>query len=171
MKICQKVFQSKRPKFSSKEARLSGLEKVDNSFGNASAGHSQYGRYGSSSKSSRSRSGVDNRPIVSKQTSKPKWKLKSEQFRAAMMAARGVDMPSSGSGQFGAGGAPPVDDGLIPCPHCGRTFNETAAERHIERCKNIKARPKALKAGAGRTAGAYSSRRSASSSSSSYGRF
>jgi hypothetical protein len=26
------------------------------------------------------------------------------------------------------------DDGFVPCKHCGRTFNEKAAERHIPRC-------------------------------------
>jgi hypothetical protein len=153
LRICQKVFQSKRPKFNAKGARTSGLEKVDD--------------YSAGSSVQSSKSGMD-RPIVSKHAAKPKWKQKSEQFRAAMMATRGEDVP--GSGGYGGGGGAPVDDGLIPCPHCGRTFNETAAERHIARCKDIKARPKTLKAGAGRTAGAYSSRRSASRTSS-YGRF
>ena len=48
---------------------------------------------------------------------------------------------------------PPVasapDKSLVPCPHCGRTFNEKAADRHIPQCQNIKARPMALKRGAG----------------------
>ena len=35
---------------------------------------------------------------------------------------------------------PPVsapDPSFVPCPTCGRTFNPTAAERHIPRCKSI----------------------------------
>jgi hypothetical protein len=48
---------------------------------------------------------------------------------------------------------PPVasapDPSLVPCPHCGRTFNQKAAERHIPQCQNIKAKPSALKRGAG----------------------
>jgi hypothetical protein len=36
----------------------------------------------------------------------------------------------------------PQDD-LIPCPNCGRRFNETAAERHIPKCADIKAKVRA----------------------------
>eukprot|EP00935_MAST-01C_sp_MAST-1C-sp1_P002261 g2261.t1 len=46
------------------------------------------------------------------------------------------------------------DDGLVPCPNCGRTFNATAAERHIPKCKNIRAKPRALMRGSGRAGGA-----------------
>lgn len=34
---------------------------------------------------------------------------------------------------------PPLDTSdYVPCPHCGRRFNEAAADRHIPKCKNIK---------------------------------
>ncbi|UPR05093.1 hypothetical protein HOP50_19g84410 [Chloropicon primus] len=178
MKICQKVFKSKRPKFSSQDARMSGMEKVDDGLGSSSSGGGSYGRYNSRKKKVQgSRGGKfgQDRPVGG---SKPKWKVQSEQFRAAMMAARGVNDGSSSYGGFGgsSSSSTPVDDGLIPCPHCGRTFNETAAERHIERCKDMKHRPKTLKAGGGR--GAYQMRSSSrtnsysrSSSSSSMYRF
>ncbi|CAI2365733.1 unnamed protein product [Moneuplotes crassus] len=53
-----------------------------------------------------------------------KWRSESEQFRAVMKAARtGKPMEVQ-----------IVDDGLVPCPHCKRTFNEHAAKRHIEDC-------------------------------------
>lgn len=86
-------------------------------------------------------------PIVAEE--KPKWKQQSLQFREAMRAARmygqaaakGEDLP------------PPVmsapDPSLVPCPHCGRRFNEKAAERHIPQCQNIRAKPSILKKGAG----------------------
>jgi len=32
------------------------------------------------------------------------------------------------------------DSSLVPCPHCGRRFNATAAERHIPKCNDIKAK-------------------------------
>ena len=32
------------------------------------------------------------------------------------------------------------DSSLVPCPHCGRRFNENAAERHIPKCNDIKAK-------------------------------
>ena len=43
------------------------------------------------------------------------------------------------------------DPSFVPCPHCGRTFNEKAAERHIPRCKDIKAKPSFLKRGVGKS--------------------
>ena len=41
----------------------------------------------------------------------------------------------------------------MPCPHCGRRFNEKAAERHIPKCQTIKAQPKMLRRGQGRAGG------------------
>ncbi|CAD7946764.1 unnamed protein product [Amoebophrya sp. A25] len=38
---------------------------------------------------------------------------------------------------------PPREDSRVPCPYCGRNFNEEAAARHIPRCKEIKNRPAA----------------------------
>lgn len=84
---------------------------------------------------------------------KNNWKAKSEALRQAMMAnrqynkavkegkdPRDIPMPA----------APAAEQvGMVPCPHCGRTFNEQAAERHIPRCKTTKARPKFLKRGTG----------------------
>ena len=29
----------------------------------------------------------------------------------------------------------------VPCPHCGRKFNQKAAERHIPRCQEIGTKP------------------------------
>ena len=45
------------------------------------------------------------------------------------------------------------DPSLVPSPHCGRPYSETAAERHIPRCKDIQAKPKFLSRGSGK--GAY----------------
>ena len=33
---------------------------------------------------------------------------------------------------------------FVPCPHCGRTFNENAASRHIPKCATTINRPKAI---------------------------
>lgn len=32
------------------------------------------------------------------------------------------------------------DPSLVPCPHCGRRFNQTAGERHMKHCQNIRAK-------------------------------
>lgn len=38
----------------------------------------------------------------------------------------------------------------VQCPHCNRKFNETAAERHIPKCQDIRAKPTMLKKKGGR---------------------
>ena len=64
-----------------------------------------------------------------------KWKMQSEQFRANMKAAR---MATSGD-EAGYQEAMKIASDyekqqLVPCPHCGRTFNDEAAKRHIPIC-------------------------------------
>lgn len=56
-----------------------------------------------------------------------------------------------GTGAIGGPG-PPVEDDRVPCPHCGRRFNEAAAARHIPQCQNIKAKPSQLRAHSGAAA-------------------
>ena len=68
------------------------------------------------SKSTRSKS-------VKKGKKMPKWKEQSSQFRAAMKAIKqGKPAPAM------------EDSSRIQCEHCGRKFNEQAAERHIAFC-------------------------------------
>jgi hypothetical protein len=87
--------------------------------------------------------------ISQQQQDMPKWKADSNAFRQAMRNARmvsraekeskatGVPLhlllpPGGGRGgsQMG-GGAPQVDPSFMQCPHCGRSFNQKAGERHI----------------------------------------
>lgn len=97
---------------------------------------------------------------------KAKWKAKSSAFRDAMRAAREYKAAKAAGmcvhrlcrgslcGCVAVCGIvadivwivgsdpPPIaasapDPSFVPCPNCGRTFNEKAAERHIPRCKNI----------------------------------
>ena len=79
----------------------------------------------------------------------PKWKQQSLQFRNAMRAARMYNQAAAKGEEL----PPPVisapDPSLVQCPHCGRRFNEKAAERHVPQCQNIRAKPSLLKKGAG----------------------
>lgn len=68
------------------------------------------------------------------------WREKSEQLRAAVKRSNG------GEG---------YKETLVECPHCHRSFNEKAAERHIPICTKIKAKPKMLRRRSGM--GAHSS--------------
>ena len=88
-----------------------------------------------------------------------RWRVQSEEFRAAMRAARGGgrrggggysgysgggysgydDDTGGGGGGYGGGGGSVT--GLLPCPHCTRTFSQAAWERHVPRCQFIVAKP------------------------------
>ena len=59
----------------------------------------------------------------------------SEEFQGIVKAARmGDSAPAT------------VNPDYVPCPHCNRTFNETAAERHIPKCLESKRRRPPVKA-------------------------
>eukprot|EP00824_Muranothrix_gubernata_P016643 TRINITY_DN3429_c0_g1_i1.p1 TRINITY_DN3429_c0_g1~~TRINITY_DN3429_c0_g1_i1.p1 ORF type:complete len:292 (+),score=45.70 TRINITY_DN3429_c0_g1_i1:31-876(+) len=114
-KICEKVFQKKRKAFDSTAKRLDGLTS------DVPPLRKKGGRAG-------------------KEPPKPKkkdWRATHEAFVANVRAARQVtkalkegkdirDIPVVAS-------APDPD--LVGCPHCGRSFSDTAAERHIPWCK------------------------------------
>lgn len=92
--------------------------------------------------------------ILNRAGALPKWKAQSEAFRAQLRSAAEYN-------QAVASGRPPPpppaaveDPSYVKCPHCGRTFNETAGARHITHCANTQAKPNRLKAGAGH--GSYS---------------
>ncbi len=83
----------------------------------------------------------------------PKWKLDSLSFRQAIRQAKMVSqaemkakatgiplhklLPPAGA-MGGGYDAPDYNShNYIPCPHCGRSFNEKAAERHIPKVNSF----------------------------------
>jgi rubrerythrin len=78
-----------------------------------------------------------------------KWKAESNAFREAMKAARMYNKAKAEGKPLPPPMASAPDPSLVPCPNCGRSFNQKAADRHIPQCSNIKAKPTALKRGAG----------------------
>ncbi|CAE8617159.1 unnamed protein product [Polarella glacialis] len=75
----------------------------------------------------------------------PGWKKKSEAFRSAIKNARVVDQYiAAGKSLKDLPPAPPTDPSLddrMQCPHCGRRFGQTQAERHIPQCALKNKRP------------------------------
>jgi hypothetical protein len=78
----------------------------------------------------------------------PKWKRDRAALRDALRAGRELeDAKARGVPMSELPPPPPTDDSYddrVPCPHCGRKFNTTAAERHIPKCSSIRAKPKTL---------------------------
>lgn len=136
MKICKKVFVQKRKQFSSAANRLGELENAGELIKNAK----EIEKEAHQAHSTQSKPKDDG-----KNGKVPEWKKKSLEFRAAMLAAKAA----SGDGEAqakaeeiqqelkAAVGSDPdgVAAGMLKCPHCGRTFNKEAGERHIAICQ------------------------------------
>ncbi|KAJ8713827.1 hypothetical protein PYW08_007447 [Mythimna loreyi] len=64
------------------------------------------------------------------------WRQKHEEFISAIRAAKQVQAHLSAGGKLSDLPPPPPSENpdYVPCPHCGRRFNQSAAERHIPKC-------------------------------------
>ena len=157
VKNCKKVFQTKRKAFDMKDKRLKDAVALNGGPAQSSSSSSS----SASSHRGQRHSGGAGAADRSLPTSKKgggrsaKWKSQSSALREAMKQSRLVSKYQK-EGRLHE--LPPMqsaapDPSLVPCPNCGRTFNEKAAARHIPRCKNIKAKPKMLMRGGGTLSG------------------
>ncbi|XP_076392459.1 uncharacterized protein LOC100882212 isoform X2 [Megachile rotundata] len=92
--------------------------------------------------------GTDLEPFVKKglckkQPEKPEpksnWRRKHEDFINAIRSAKQVQAHLAAGGKLSDLPPPPASDtsDYIQCPHCGRKFNQSAAERHIPKCEHM----------------------------------
>eukprot|EP01023_Acetabularia_acetabulum_P047817 TRINITY_DN5041_c0_g2_i3.p1 TRINITY_DN5041_c0_g2~~TRINITY_DN5041_c0_g2_i3.p1 ORF type:complete len:467 (-),score=81.56 TRINITY_DN5041_c0_g2_i3:1644-3044(-) len=139
VKICKKVFASKRKTFNSASNRVQGTDAQ------------QY--FNPRKKETKSSAGKLQKP----EESNPKWKQQSESLRQAMSSQRKIQQAlARGEDIRNIPHVPSAPDpSLILCPHCGRRFNEKAAERHIPSCATTVSKPSFLKAGAKTRGGRY----------------
>jgi len=81
----------------------------------------------------------------------PAWKAQSNSLRQAMAAQREIAKAlKEGKDIRSIPVIPsPPDPSFVQCPHCGRRFNQNAAERHIPACANTVNKPKFLRGGTG----------------------
>ncbi|KAF1526192.1 Zinc finger C2HC domain-containing protein 1A, partial [Eudyptula albosignata] len=66
------------------------------------------------------------------------WRRKHEEFIATIRAAKGLNLKDGG--KLPPPPPPSYDPDYIQCPYCQRRFNENAADRHINFCKEQAAR-------------------------------
>eukprot|EP00744_Colponema_vietnamica_P009551 GILI01013569.1.p1 GENE.GILI01013569.1~~GILI01013569.1.p1 ORF type:complete len:364 (-),score=84.11 GILI01013569.1:205-1296(-) len=139
-RVCKKVFKTKRKAFNAAARRMNpDAAQILRSKrpGAGAASNSRGGAGGGDKKKSN------------------KWRLQSEAFRANIRAAREFNQAVA-EGKDVSNFAPPPSietEDMITCPTCGRRFNEAAGQRHIPKCKDIKAKPKALIKGSGGAGG------------------
>lgn len=79
------------------------------------------------------------------QKSKSTWRYQHSQFVEACRAGRGEeeDEPAQQLASRSSSRPRQHNDGKIPCPHCERRFDPTAAERHIPICAKVQNKPRA----------------------------
>lgn len=164
VKVCEKVFIKKRKEFDSASKRVNGnpdlqsfIEEKSRYGKNTSKLSKQQSQSNMSTSTARAATamtlaGTGNGSSTSTTHEVPKWKAQSIAFRAAMKSARDVTVAIATGAPLPP---PPIsapDPSLVQCPHCERRFNETAAERHIPQCRNIRAKPSMLVRGGGTNA-------------------
>jgi hypothetical protein len=133
MKMCKKVFGSKRKAFSVSEARMTEEMK----------------EIASKTEKEKKNHKTEDSAVPIKKVAK--WKKESEALRRAL----GMAVPNA---QFGDGKTneppPPPEDDRKECTNCGRKFNEDVLVRHLKVCTQIKNGPTQLKKGSGAAGGA-----------------
>eukprot|EP00873_Tetraselmis_striata_P042469 jgi/Tetstr1/462733/TSEL_007695.t1 len=151
--VCAKVFQAKRKPMDMTKQRVAGTEaaKFVGKAGGGGGGGGGRASARAAPAQRRAPARHEDQAIRTKESSKAKWRQQSEGLRAAMAANKQVAAVVKAGGKLAdipyVPSAP--DPSLVPCPHCGRTYNQTAAERHIPKCASIIAKPKMLKRNAG----------------------
>lgn len=127
--ICQKVFQEKRKVFNAVKNAMpdeaikakKAQERQEKQERRAGAG---------------ARRNPEEQPL--KGGGMPSWKKQSEAFRQAIKQARMVDQcVKEGKPLSSLPAPPPTDPALddrVACPHCGRRFGQSQADRHIPFC-------------------------------------
>nr|CAH7725439.1 unnamed protein product [Callosobruchus chinensis] len=75
-------------------------------------------------------------PKASKPSNQKNWRKTHEEFIAAIRAAKEAQAHLAKGGKLADLPPPPPSSNpdYVQCPHCGRRFNESAAERHIPKC-------------------------------------
>uniref|UniRef100_A0A8D0EE68 Zinc finger C2HC-type containing 1B n=1 Tax=Salvator merianae TaxID=96440 RepID=A0A8D0EE68_SALMN len=110
--ICRKVFNKKRKPFNSLKQRLQGTEIPT----------------------------VKKKPQKNLPERKSNWRQQHENFIAAIRSAKLATIAMKEGRPLPPPPPPTINPDYIQCPYCMRRFNEAAAERHINFCKEQAAR-------------------------------
>lgn len=114
-KICDKVSKPRKV-FNSRKQRLEGLEAVEAKKTKVTPS------------------------VAQKAPRKKDWRRQHEEFIKTIRSARGVTAAQKTGAALPPPPSPTFNPDYIQCEYCNRRFNESAAERHINFCKEQKSR-------------------------------
>ncbi|CAH1996088.1 unnamed protein product [Acanthoscelides obtectus] len=119
--VCAKTGKKKRKAYDATKHRVQGTELES------------YVLKGGGKKSA---AGAKATPKATSKTSQKNWRRTHEEFIAAIRAAKDAQAHLAKGGKLADLPPPPPSSNpdYVQCPHCGRRFNEAAAERHIPKC-------------------------------------
>ncbi|KPJ10070.1 Protein FAM164C [Papilio machaon] len=129
--ICKKAHAKKRKPFDVLKHRLAGTE-AEPFIGKLRKGAQGGGSGGGSGAGSGGGGKGAGKQLNST------WRQKHEEFIQAIRAAKQVQAHLKAGGKLSDLPPPPPSENpdYVSCPHCGRRFNQAAAERHIPKCAN-----------------------------------
>ncbi|XP_016954236.1 uncharacterized protein LOC108027336 isoform X2 [Drosophila biarmipes] len=125
--VCQRMVSNKRKIFDASKQRIEGTEAEK--FNKKPKGARTRTTYSSAAQQKGLTTGVK----------KNNWRKKHEEFIQSIRAAKQVQAHLARGGKLSDLPPPPPSENAdyIQCPHCGRRFNQQAAERHIPKCANM----------------------------------
>ncbi|XP_034485609.1 uncharacterized protein LOC117790308 [Drosophila innubila] len=126
--VCQRTMTTKRKIFDASKQRVKGTDNEKYAKRQRQVPRSQ-STYSSAAQQQGLITGVK----------KSNWRKKHEEFIQAIRAAKQVQAHLARGGKLSDLPPPPPSENpdYIQCPHCGRRFNQQAAERHIPRCATM----------------------------------
>ncbi|KAL1376712.1 hypothetical protein pipiens_016737 [Culex pipiens pipiens] len=134
MEICRKTKSKKRKVFDVTKHRVQGTDAEKYVLRKGKTGAA------ASSSSKKSISGpAASTAAAATSGGKGDWRRKHEEFIAAIRAAKEMKAYLAKGGKLSDLPPPPPSENpdYVQCPHCSRRFNQTAAERHIPKCKTM----------------------------------
>ncbi|XP_068156738.1 uncharacterized protein [Drosophila tropicalis] len=126
--VCQRTMNTKRKIFDASKQRNVGTEN-ERYVKKTKTGVRTQASYSSAAQQQGLSTGVK----------KSNWRKKHEDFIQSIRAAKQLKAHLARGGKLSDLPPPPPSENAdyIKCPHCGRRFNQQAAERHIPRCATM----------------------------------
>ncbi|KAF5285600.1 hypothetical protein FQA39_LY16569 [Lamprigera yunnana] len=134
--ICAKTLKKKRKVYDATKHRVEGtdLESYTRKSNKSMLQKSLPTSTIANSKSKRQQDAQSCKTVVKKND----WRKKHEEFIGAIRAAKMAQAHIAKGGKLSDLPPPPPSENpdYVQCPHCGRKFNQSAAERHIPKCSS-----------------------------------